>query len=174
MTAPAPRPSRLRAVLLPLLLIGGSTAIALGLMEVALRLLDQGTPQLYRPDPLTGYGLQPGARGRWTQEGNSVVSINRSGYHDRDWSPVPKAGTLRIAVLGDSFTEALQVPEAESWVRQLPAALAAVKPCPLLGAFPSGAETLNFGVGGYGTGQSWLTWSRDARPLRERTRPIHG
>jgi hypothetical protein len=168
MTAPAPRPSRLRAVLLPLLLIGGSTAIALGLMEVALRILGQGTPQLYRPDPLTGYGLQSGAQGRWSQEGASLVRINRRGYHDRDWSPIPTPGRLRIAVLGDSFTEALQVSEAESWVRQLPAALAAVKPCPLLAGSTGGAETLNFGVGGYGTGQSWLTWSRDARPLRPR------
>jgi hypothetical protein len=168
LTISAQRPQRLKSLLMPLLLMVGSTALAFGVMEVALRLLDQGTPQFYRPDPLTGYGLQPGARGRWTQEGSSFVRINRSGYHDRDWSPLPTAGTLRIAVLGDSFTEALQVPESESWVRQLPAALAAVKPCPLLGAFPGGAETLNFGVGGFGTGQSWLTWSRDARPLQPR------
>ena len=73
MTAPAPRPSRLRAVLLPLLLIGGSTAFALGLIEVALRILGQGSPQLYRPDPLTGYGLQSGAQGRWTPQATECL-----------------------------------------------------------------------------------------------------
>ncbi|MBD2550977.1 SGNH/GDSL hydrolase family protein [Microcystis elabens FACHB-917] len=157
---------RLRPLLAALLLMAGSTAFAIALMEVALRLLGQGAPQLYRADALTGYGLQPGARVRWSQEGESQVRINRSGYRDRDWSPAPAPGRLRIAVHGDSFTEALQVPEEDSWVRRLPAALAAVKPCTLLSGSPAGAETLNFGVGGYGTGQSWLAWKRDAQPLR--------
>ncbi|MFM7269181.1 MAG: SGNH/GDSL hydrolase family protein [Cyanobium sp.] len=159
-------PGRLRALLPSLLLMAGSTAFALLLMEGALRVLGQGSPQLYRADSLTGYGLQPGARGRWSQEGGSEVRINRAGYRDRDWSPSPTPGRLRIAVHGDSFTEALQVPEQDSWVRLLPAALAQVRPCPLLSGWPGGAETLNFGVGGYGTGQSWLAWSRDARPLQ--------
>jgi hypothetical protein len=68
--------------------------------------------------------------------------------------------------MGDSFTEALQVDAADGWVRQLPAAMAAIRPCPFLQGWPGGVETLNFGVGGYGTGQSWLTWRRDAKPLR--------
>ncbi len=168
MSPPAPRPATLRSRLVPPLLMAGSTLVALGVMELALRLLGSGTPQLYRADALTGYGLRPGARGRWRQEGGSEVRINRQGFHDRDWTPTPTPGTLRIAVLGDSFTEALQVEEEDSWVRRLPAALAATTPCPLLRPFPGGAETLNFGVGGYGTGQSWLTWQRDARPLKPR------
>lgn len=168
MTPPPSRPASPWSRLAPLLLLATSTLVSLGVVEVALRLLGPGTPQFYRADALTGYGLRPGARGRWQQEGGSLVRINRQGYHDRDWSPEPPPGTLRIAVMGDSFTEALQVEEGESWVRQLPAALAATIPCPLLRPFPGGAETLNFGVGGYGTGQSWLTWQRDARPLHPR------
>lgn len=166
MSTPSPRAGSGWSRLAPALLVAGSTLLSLGLVEVALRLLGQGSPQLYTPDPLTGYRLNPGARGRWTQEGNAEVRINQRGYHDREWSPDPKPGTLRIAVMGDSFTEALQVEPAESWVRRLPAALAATRPCPLLRPFPRGAETLNFGVGGYGTGQSWLTWRRDGRPFR--------
>lgn len=168
MTPPAPRRLSRWRRLAPLLLLGGSTLVSLGLVELALRMLGPGTPQLYRADALTGYGLRPGARGRWSQEGGSLVRINRQGFHDRDWTTAPPPGTLRIAVMGDSFTEALQVEEESSWVRRLPAALAAITPCPLLRPFPGGAETLNFGVGGYGTGQSWLTWQRDARPLRPR------
>ncbi|MEB3335626.1 MAG: SGNH/GDSL hydrolase family protein [Cyanobacteriota bacterium] len=152
----------------PLLLVAGSTAFSLGLIELALRVLGPGSPQLYQADSLTGYGLRPQARGRWSQEGSSMVRINRQGFHDRDWTSAPPTGTLRIAVMGDSFTEALQVEEGESWVKRLPAALAATTPCPLLRSFPGGAETLNFGVGGYGTGQSWLSWQRDARPLNPR------
>ncbi len=150
------------------LLVAASTLVSLALVEVALRVLGQGSPQLYQADSLTGYGLRPGARARWTQEGNAVVRINQRGFHDRDWTPAPGPGTLRIAVMGDSFTEALQVEEEEGWVRQLPAAMAARPSCPFLRDWPGGAETLNFGVGGYGTGQSWLTWRRDARPLRPR------
>jgi lysophospholipase L1-like esterase len=168
LTAPAPRPPSPWKRLAPLLLLAGSTLVSLGLMELALRVLGPGSPQLYRADALTGYGLRPGAQGRWTQEGNSLVRINQKGFHDREWTPTPPPGTLRIAVMGDSFTEALQVPEGASWVRRLPEALAATTPCPLLKAFPGGVETLNFGVGGYGTGQSWLTWQRDARPLNPR------
>ena len=168
MTAPAPRSPSPWKRLAPLLLLAGSTLVSVGLVELALRLLGPGSPQLYRADALTGYALRPGARGRWTQEGNARFSINRQGFHDRDWTPAPPAGTLRIAVMGDSFTEALQVEEGDAWVRRLPAALAATTPCPLLAPYPGGAETLNFGVGGYGTGQSWLTWQRDARPLRPR------
>jgi len=41
--------------------------------------------------------------------------------------------------------------------------MAAVPDCRLLQGFAGGAETLNFGVGGYGTGQSWLTWQKDAQ-----------
>ncbi len=166
MTTSAPRPASRWSRLTPLLLVAGSTAISLGLMELALRVLGPGTPQLYRADSLTGYGLRPGAQGRWTQEGSSLVRINDRGFHDRDWTPAPPANTLRIAVMGDSFTEALQVEKGDSWVSLLPAALAAHAPCSLLRPFPGGAETLNFGVGGYGTGQSWLTWRRDARPLK--------
>lgn len=154
--------------LAPLLLMAGSTLVSLALMEVALRVLDKGAPQVYQADAVTGYTLRPGARGRWSQEGNARFSINRQGFHDRDWTPLPRPGTLRIAVMGDSFTESLQVEEGDSWVRLLPGALAAQPSCPLLRAFPGGAETLNFGVGGYGTGQSWLTWQHRARPLRPR------
>jgi hypothetical protein len=148
--------------------VAGSILLPLLLMEGALRLVGLGSPQLYRPDALTGYGLRPGATARWSQEGDARVRINRRGFRDREWASQAKPGTLRIAVLGDSFTEALQVEAEESWARRLPAALAAIRPCPLLTGWPGGAETLNFGVGGYGTGQSWLTWRRDARPLNPR------
>jgi hypothetical protein len=65
--------------------------------------------------------------------------------------------------MGDSFTEGLQVPLQNTWVSQLPQAMARQDSCPLLRTFPKGAETLSFGVGGYGTGQSWLSWQADAR-----------
>jgi hypothetical protein len=43
-------------------------------------------------------------------EGNSFVEVNRDGLRDREHSRIKPAETLRIAVLGDSYAEALAIP----------------------------------------------------------------
>ena len=42
-----------------------STAIALLVGEIALRIAGVSHPNFYRPDPVRGWGLLPGASGRW-------------------------------------------------------------------------------------------------------------
>ena len=138
-------------------------AFSLATLELGCRLLGIEQPRLYRTDSDRGWSLKANVRSQWRQEGSAPVSTNSEGYRDRQWSRVKKPGVLRIAVLGDSFTEALQVSLAQTWVNQLPEAMDELPSCPLLKGFPKGAETLNFGVGGYGTGQSWLTWKKDAQ-----------
>lgn len=144
-------------------LLLGSVAFSVAALELGCRLLGIEAPRLYRTDPDRGWTLKANVRTHWSQEGSAPVRTNSQGYRDREWALVKKPGVLRIAVLGDSFTEALQVPLEQTWVNQLPAAMTAVPECRLLKGFPEGAETLNFGVGGYGTGQSWLTWEKDAQ-----------
>ena len=144
-------------------LLLGSLAVSLATLEAGCRLLGIGQPRLYRPDTDRGWTLSANVRTHWSQEGSAPVRTNSQGYRDTEWDLASKEGVLRIAVLGDSFTEALQVPLEKTWVNQLPTAMAAVPDCRLLKGFPKGAETLNFGVGGYGTGQSWLTWRKDAK-----------
>ena len=127
------------------------------------RLVGIEHPRLYRTDADRGWTLKANVLTHWTKEGSARVRTNSQGYRDEEWALEKLPGALRIAVFGDSFTEALQVPLEQTWVKQLPRAMAALPHCQLLEQFPGGAETLNFGVGGYGTGQSWLTWQKDAQ-----------
>ena len=127
--------------------------MALGICELALRIAGFSNPNFYQPDPVRGWGLAPGAEGWWTSEGHAFVRINREGERDVEHAVAKRPGVLRVAVLGDSCTEALQVPvEQTFWKRAEPAVRT--------GARQRGwadAEILNFGVAGYGTAQELLT-----------------
>jgi hypothetical protein len=75
---------------------------------------------------------------------------------------------LRVAVLGDSFSEALQVNLEATWWKQLEALLNATPDCALRRGYPGGVEIVNFGVGGYGTGLELLTWRQQAQAYAPR------
>ena len=139
------------ALLLAAILVGFLIA------ELALRAVGYTYPVFYTTDTVRGFTLQPGARGWYRKEGASYVHINSDGLRDREHARQKPADTLRVALLGDSYAEALQVPlEAAFWV---------VMEQRLQGchAFAGGrrVEVINFGVSGYGTAQQLLT-------LRER------
>lgn len=151
MSAPASQRNLLRW-LGPLLLLGTSLAVALGLAEIALRVGGFSNPLLFEEDALTGAWHRPGAEGVYRDEGESLVRINAEGMRDRDHARQKPAGVFRIAVLGDSYTEALQVPLESNFVSVLEHGLAA---CPALGGLRP--EALNFGVSGFGTAQALLT-----------------
>ncbi len=61
------------------------------------------------PDPLTGWSAAPGTIGWQRGEGEALVEINADGWRDVMHSAKKEAGIFRIAILGDSFTEAVQV-----------------------------------------------------------------
>jgi hypothetical protein len=132
-------------------------AVAIGgliLLELGLRLAGVSYPNLGMPHPETGWALRPGTSG-WIREENKAgvaVTINSDGLRDREHSITKPEGTLRIAVLGNSYTEAMQVPlEQTYWAvmeRELArAGLAGVRE----------VEVINFGVGGFGTAQELIT-----------------
>lgn len=136
-----------------LALLAVSTAASLLLAEGALRVAGVSHPNFYRPDPLRGWSLRPGAEGWQRKEGEAYVRINRDGLRDDRDHPVDKPpGELRIAVLGDSCVEAVQVPlEATFWSlleERLPR-------CERFGG--RRVEALGFGVSGYGTAQELIT-----------------
>lgn len=84
------------------------------------------------------------------------ISINSFGFRDGEFSRQKEPGVFRIAVLGDSQEEALQVELFDTWQKVM-----ARKLSQELGAMPAGrqvkVESYNFGVSGYGTDQQWLT-----------------
>lgn len=151
------RLSRLKNLRGKLLLVAGSVFLGLVMVELFLRIIGFSDPTLlYVYDHERGIGLRPFAEAWWVREGNNYVRINSQGLHDREHARIKPPGTLRIAVLGDSFAEALQVPIGETFWAGLERGL---QQCPNIGGHK--VEVLNFGVSGYGTAQELIT-------LRER------
>jgi len=135
-----------------LLLVLAGSILALVVAEGALRLFGYANPNFYYADPDLGVSLQPGAEGWWTKEGHAYVRINSKGLRDREHTLEKGANTLRIAVLGDSYAEALQVSMEETFWAVMERSL---QHCPELRG--KKVEAINFGVSGYGTAQELLT-----------------
>lgn len=135
-----------------------SLAVAGLLAEVALRLIGFEYPSFYVHDRFTGNALRPAAQGWWRDEGESFVRINAAGMRDdREPAKEKPLGVFRIAVLGDSYAEALQVPVEQTFWRRLESRLQVCN-------FAAGKriEVLNFGVSGYSTAQELLALRRRA------------
>ena len=147
-----PKPSRARRLFPKLLLILFGFLLGGILSEIALRVAGYSYPEFYSLDQSRGYALRPGAEGWYRKEGKAYVRINSDGLRDQEHSLTKPPDTIRIAVLGDSYPEALPVSldEAFWWVMG--------KKLQECGAFPSKKiEVLNFAVSGYGTAQELLT-----------------
>ncbi|MBV8202830.1 MAG: SGNH/GDSL hydrolase family protein, partial [Acidobacteria bacterium] len=138
-----------------LALAAAATALALLVGEAALRLAGISYPNFYRPDPERGWSLRPGAEGWWRKEGLAYVRISSAGLRDVEHVAAKPAGRLRIAVLGDSCAEALQVPAAQTFWKLLERQLAGCT-----AGEGRTVEALDFGVAGYGTAQELLTLRR--------------
>jgi hypothetical protein len=143
--------SRYRTVTKKLLLLSAGLLVGLVVAELGLRVLRISYPLPYAPDPVCGTRLQPGFRGWWMKEGKAFIQINQYGFRHGQRGPDKPPGTLRLAVLGDSFIEAFQVPDEQTFCAVLERELAGCD------AFRGRSiEVLNFGVSGYGTTQELL------------------
>ena len=139
-------------------LAGLVAASALAGGEAALRIGGYHAPIFHVADPLLGYRLRPGAEGPFREEGASEVVISSAGLRDREHTVSKPAGTLRIAVLGDSYSEAMHVPLDSTYWARLPGLIGR---CGIAGG--RSIEIINFGVSGYGTAQELLTLPRALR-----------
>jgi hypothetical protein len=147
-----PKRSRARKLFAKLLLIVFGFLLGGILAEIALRVAGYSYPEFYSLDQSRGYALRPRAEGWYRKEGEAYIRINSDGLRDQEHSPTRPPDAIRIAVLGDSYPEALSVSldEAFWWVMGKK-----VQECD---AFPGKKlEVLNFGVSGYGTAQELLT-----------------
>ena len=126
--------------------------IILLVLEVSLRALGFSYYWAFAryPDHHRGFAPLPGADARQALEGQARIRINQYGFRDRDWQDKPANG-YRIAVLGDSFTAAVQVPLETTWWRQLEDKLRAC------GYREQPLEIMNFAVSGYSTAQQLET-----------------
>jgi hypothetical protein len=128
-----------------------SIFIALAVAEVALRISGFTYFNPYKVDQDLGFSLRPHAEGWWTKEGRAYIKINSDGLRDFEHTFAKPADTIRVAVLGDSFAEALQVPiEQTFWClmqRRLQASLS---------SRGKNVEVINFGVSGFSTARELI------------------
>jgi hypothetical protein len=134
-----------------LALLGASLAVAVVLGELALRIAGFSYPNFWRPDPVVGTVLAPGMEGWQRDEGRAYVKVSSQGLRDREHPLAKPSNTYRIAILGDSYAEAMQVEQDKAFWALLPQKLEA---CGFAGG--KKIETVNFGVSGYGTGHELL------------------
>ncbi|MEG3858980.1 SGNH/GDSL hydrolase family protein [Microcoleus sp. herbarium12] len=114
---------------------------------------DSAPTRFHTADRDLGWKLKPGVSGEWKGEGASFVQVNSEGLRDhREHAKAKPPNTLRVAVLGDSFTEAIHVPVEQTFWSKLEQKLSncnAVKS-------QKKVEVINFGVQGYGTAQELI------------------
>ena len=148
-TSPAARKPLAMRLLVPL----AGVLAALPLAEVISRLAPAAPPPVVTVrDSETGFRAPPGIEGVWTLENRARFKFNSLGYRDGEWGALP-VKSHRIAMLGDSFVEALQVEADESFPNLLEARL-------------GNAEVMNLGINGYGQVEELLTYRHVARPFK--------
>lgn len=137
-----------------LLVIGGLLA-GLLVAEIALRVVGYSSPYFYTTDQHRGIALRAGVEGWYRREGRQYIKINSDGLRDHEHSRQKPADHLRIAVIGDSYAEAFQVPMENAFWAVMQERL---QGCQALAG--QKVEVINFGVSGYGTAQELITLRR--------------
>ena len=119
----------------------------------------------FKPDPVLGWRLYPGLR--WNSTGtfwyqrdfNVPIQINSQGFRDLERTSEKPPGVVRIALLGDSLVEAIQVRFEETAAQVLETKLNEHAQ----GQDGKRYEVLNFGISNFGIGQFLLTWENEAQ-----------
>jgi hypothetical protein len=123
-----------------------------------------------QPDRTLGWKLVPNHSFRWAgphwyaSDFSVAVSTNRHGFRDVEREHAKGGGVKRVALLGDSFVEAIQVPIEETAARVLEDSLNT--DATIGGSTGMKWEVLNFGVSNFGVGQYLLAWNEQAAAFK--------
>jgi hypothetical protein len=123
------------------LLLTASIAITLLLLEVALRCsgLYTMSPRFGCYDAVIGKVYCAGAEGTFSRgEYSNHLAINAEGMADREHPVAKRKGTLRVALLGDSFAASEYLPDEDKF--------AGILERELTDSLSSPVEMLNFGI----------------------------
>src|SRR5262245_24737347 len=110
-----------------------------------------------QPDRALGWKQVPNLHWTWTgfhwyaADFSVDVTTNASGFRDIDRKPEKSEGVSRVALIGDSLIEAVQVPFEKTGGHLLEKKLNVGEQCQRW-------EVLNFGISNYGIGQFLLVW----------------
>ena len=155
-----------------LLLLGFSGALAIGVGEIAVRLLGfkpiyatySKSEQFWRRDDLLGWGHEPHAEGTFVGprpfpvEFRSKVRINSLGLRGPEIAPLPPHG-VRVLALGDSQVAGFEVEEDQTFIHLLEQSLSrSDRP----------VQVINAGIRGYGTDQEYLLFKERLSSLGAR------
>lgn len=110
-----------------------------------------GMEEILQPDAKLGTRHIPKQHFVWRMEGFSDGVFNSLGQRDTEHALAKAPATFRIALIGDSATESLQVPFSSTYGAQLSR---------LLNVAGKKTEVINFGCSGYGTGQEVLDFEQ--------------
>lgn len=124
------------------------TVLAVLFLEWFLGACGIGQQEFLQPDPILGVRHIPGKLVTWRLEGFSHDHFSSSGLRDVEHQPAKQPGVTRIAVLGDSSTEGMQVALDETYTRVLQKELNA--------STSNKYEVINFACSSYSTGQQLL------------------
>ena len=125
-----------------------SIAVAIAMGEAGLRVAGISFPEFYRLDSRLGWSPRPGIEGIHAMEGRTRIKINAEGFRDVDHEEAKPAGVFRVAVLGDSFTEAREVPLADTYWKVMEGLLSRCR--------VAAVEVMSFAANGFGTAQQIL------------------
>jgi lysophospholipase L1-like esterase len=136
--------------LIRLTLIGFGLILPIVALEYALSLfgphIETYAPGFTEPDKYLGWKGVP--NGVADTKRGIHLSRNSQGFRDKERSFDKKEGTFRFLVLGDSFTEAGNMPLEETFPYILEQTMNSES--------DKRFEVLNLGISGYGTGQEYL------------------
>lgn len=135
-------------------------AAAIVVLEVLFNIANVGNQELLTPDPTLGCRHIAGKRVTWRMEGYSNDRISSAGLRDVEHPLGKPLGVTRIALLGDSATEGVQVPLEDTYSRVLEGLLNEK------GAGKQKFEVLNFGTSSYSTGQELLQYRHMVRAYK--------
>ena len=136
--------------------LGIGLLVALGIGEGLLRLIPTHFTRYnstirYVFDPTHGYKLAPGQRASFSMGcfQNDQISVNSHGFRDSEWRGGKRP---KIGILGDSFMEALQVPDDSTTAARLEVL--------------TGREVLNTSLSGLGTAGQYVVYQKHLKAYR--------
>ena len=128
-------------------LIAGLVIVIL-ILEAIFYVAGIGEQEFLQVDKNNGFAPMPGKKITWRFEGYSRTQFNSVGMPDREYSLDKPSNGYRVAVLGDSYVESLQVEREATFCRLLEKDLQKAMP-------GKKVEVMNFGVSSYSLGQTY-------------------
>jgi hypothetical protein len=122
--------------------------LAIFVVELCLAIAGLGEEEIFKLDPVLGCKHMCNKKVTWRSEGFATSYFDADGMREHGLTIAKAPGTFRVAVLGDSLSESLQVPVDESFTSQIQQSLSRQLTRPV--------QLLNFSVSGYSTVQEHL------------------